>query len=506
MDPHQQQIDSQSGKTYLDHIRMSMEQSKLVKTLKSLSSWELRHFRDFAYSPFYNKHEKVRKLTDLLMEAAPEFTGPEMERKQVFARLFPGEPYREQQFKDLVSQTTKLFRSFLVASQLKKDSHRSGMFLLEAYRQRHMDQEYLKQRKNLQKGLVSEGQKLQNIYLKEMELHEDYITYLSGTMSRSLNASLQESGNKLDLFYVLTRLKYGVEMANRKNVVGQEYDLGLLEYVFQFLEGKPEILFQHPEIQIYLHIYQCFTLPDPDPAFHALMEIFKAHGSTFPKPELREMFGYASNFCIKQINTGRSEFLPILIDLYRWALSIGAFFSIDGWLLQWDYKNIVSANLKAGEFDWCLDFIETYKEKIAPAYRENAYTYNLASYHFEQQDFRQALRLLQTVEFSDVFYALGSRVILLKSYFEMGDFDALNSLCESFKIYLKRNKQLSKYQFTIYFNLVGFSKKAADLKRKLHLLSPTIRTEKIEALTQKIRTKGNTAQAKWVLGKLDAMK
>lgn len=483
-----------------------MEQSKLVKTLKTLSSWELRHFQDFAHSPFYNKHEKVKRLTDLMVQSAPEFSGPTLDRHQVFADLFPGESYQEQKFKDLVSQTIKLFRSFLIASQLKKDSHRSGMFLLEAYRQRHMDQEYLKQRKNLQKGLVQEGQKLQNIYLKEMELHEDYITYLGGTMSRSLNASLQESGDKLDLFYLLTRLKYGVEMANRKNVVGQEYDLGLLEYVFKYLEDKPEIQVNHPEIQIYTCIFRCFTLPDPDPAFHELMAIFKAHGSTFPKPELREMFGYASNFCIKQINTGRSEFLPILIDLYRWALSIGAFFSIDGWLLQWDYKNIVSANLKAGEFDWCRDFIETYKEKIAPEFRENAYTYNLASYHFEQQDFRQALKLLQTVEFSDVFYALGSRVILLKSYFEMGDFDALNSLSESFKIYLKRNKQLSKYQFSIYFNLVGFSKKTADLKRKLDLFNNTTRAEKIAALTQKITTKGNTAQAKWLLEKLQEMK
>lgn len=482
-----------------------MHQSKLIKAIKTLNPWELRHFQDFIHSPYYNKHERVRNLVDQIVVSAPSYDTPILERKQMYGLLFDGKEFHEQKFKDLLSLTTKLFRQFLAVNQLKNNTFRTGMALLEAYRQKHLDQEYLKQRKALLKSVGSEVQKLPTLYQRDLDLQEDLITYLSGTMSRSLDDSVQLASNKLDLFFIISRLKYGVEMANRRNVVGLEYESGLLDHVLRYLEETPDLMDQNPGIKIYLSIYKCLTLTDPDPSFQELLYTLKEHGPGFSRPELREMYGYAANFCIKQINTGRSEFLPILIDLYRWALDHGALFSVDGWLIQWDYKNVVSASLKAGEAEWCRNFIETYREKIAPEFRENAYTYNLASFYFEQGDFRKALQLLQTVEFSDVFYALGSRVILLKSYYEMGDYDALNSLCESFKIYLKRNKQLSKYQFSIYFNLVSFTKKVSDLKRKVFMLQATDKHKKIEALLSKMKDKGNIAQIKWLKQKLQQM-
>lgn len=481
---------------------ISMHHSKLIKALKTLNPWELRHFQDFIHSPYYNKHERVRSLVDMVIQYAPDYTDPKLDREKVYSCLFPGLPYKEQKYKDLLSLTTKLFRQFLATNQLKNNSFRSGMALLNAYRQKHLDQEYIKQRKALLKSTGPDDEKLPARYQRDLDLQEDLITYLSGTMSRSLDDSVQLAANKLDLFFIISRLKYGVEMANRRNVVGLEFESGLLDHVLDYLVKNPELLDQHPGIKIYLSIYQCLTLPDPDPSFEELRNTLKEHGPGFSRQELREMYGYASNFCIKQVNTGRPEFLPILIDLYRWALDHGALFSVDGWLIQWDYKNIVSASLKAGEFAWCHDFIENYKDKIAPEFRENAYTYNLASFHFEQGNFSKALQMLQTVEFSDVFYALGSRVILLKSYYEMDDHDALNSLCESFKIYLKRNKQLSKYQFSIYFNLVSFTKKTSDLKRKSPFIAPSEKRKKAQALFDKIKEKGNVAQVRWLHQKL----
>ena len=482
-----------------------MQQSKLVRAIKSLTPWELRHFQDFIHSPYYNKHERVRLLVDEILAYAPDFSDPALDRDLMYKRLFPEQPFHEQKFKDLLSLTTKLFRQFLSTNQLKNNTFRTGIALMEAYRQKHMNGEYLKQHKAVKKALASEQEKLHNNYLKSLELQEEMVTFVSGTRSRSLDDSIQQAVYQLDIFFIFSRLKYGIEMANRRNVVGQEFDPGPLDFVLDYLEKTPSLLNEHPAIRIYLSIYQCLTSNEADQAFEDLLTTLKEHGPSFPRPELREMYGYASNYCIKQINLGRANFLDVLIDLYRWALENGALFSLDGWLVQWDYKNIVSANLKAGEFDWCRQFIEEYREKIAPEFRENAYTYNLASFHFEQKDFSQALQLLQTVEFSDVFYALGSRVILLKSYYEMKDHDALNSLCDAFKIYLKRNKSLSKYQFSIYFNLVSFTKKASDLKRKSPFLQPAELKKKAAALMDKMQEKGNIAQGKWLREKVTAM-
>lgn len=480
-----------------------MHESKLVKQLKSLTAWELNHFQDFIHSPFFNKHAKVRELVDHICSQAPSFEASQLDRKTVFEMLFPGTPFHEQRFKNLLSQTVKLFRSFLAFSELKNNQFRIGTSLLDAYRDRSMETAYQKQFKALENMVRKGEEKLQEIHLKELELQESFITWQNSRMSRSVDEGMQRASDKLDTFYLFSKLKYGVEMTNRQHVVAQKFETGMLDSVLEHLEKHPEIAAKNPEIHIYQLIYRTYKEENPDPAFEKLMEVLKAHSPSFPRPEVREMYGYASNFCIRQVNLGKRNYLTTLLELYKWALAQGAVYQSDGWLLQWDYKNVVSASLRVGEVDWCREFIEAYRDRIAPEFRENAYTYNLASFHFEQQDYSRALRLLQEVEFSDVFYALGSRVILLKSYYEMGDLDALSSLCDAFKIYLKRNKTLSRLQFNIYFNLVAFTKKTADLRRKLHLENGRDRHKRVEALQEKIREKGNTAQANWLFEKLD---
>lgn len=482
-----------------------MQQSKLVKGLKLLTAWELNHFGDFIHSPFFNKHEKVRELVDHLLAQAPDFEGLELDKQFVHEKLFPDEPFQEQRFKNLLSQTVKLYRNFLAFYELKNNDFRIGTSLLDAYRDRSMEGAYQKQYKALGQAVRKRDEKLQEIHLKELELRESFITWQNSRMSRSVEGSIQSASDQLDTFYLFSKMKYGVEMANRQGVVAQEFDPGMLPAVLAHLQRRPEILREQPEIQIYLLIYRAFTEEDPDPAFKELMEQLMEHSPRFPRPEVREMYGYAANFCIRQVNKGKRNYLSTLFQLYKWALAQGAIYQSDGWLVQWDYKNIVSTSLKAGEDDWCRDFIEQYKERIAPEFRENAYAYNLASFHFEQQDYHRALMLLQQVEFSDVFYALGSRVILLKSYYEMGDLDALSSLCDAFKIYLKRNKTLSRLQFTIYFNLVGFAKKLADLHRKHALSSAAERSEAAKALVEKVKAQRNTAQAPWLIEKLQAL-
>jgi hypothetical protein len=229
----------------------------------------------------------------------------------------------------------------------------------------------------------------------------------------------------------------------------------------------------------------------------------QTHIPGLPLPETREIYAYAINFCIRQVNKGGEAYLQVLLSLYQNALQDGALFS-DGWLFQWDYKNIVSAGLKARNFAWCENFIQAYKDKLEPSTRENAYTYNLASLYFEQGDLRRALRLLQHVEFSDVFYQIGSKVILLKSFYELNDHEALLSTCDAFKIYLKRNKTLSQSHYTVNFNLASLTRRLSALRQKASLLPSAEFQAKREALRAEIST-ASVAQLPWLLAQIDQL-
>lgn len=481
-----------------------MHQSKLVKAISELSAWELRHFHDYVHSPFFNKHEKLTLLFDILVDAAPDFEAEALDRYQLYDRIFANGGYKEQKFKDLLSLGMKAFRNFLSFYHLRQDEFSTGMALLEELRERSWDAEYVKMRKSMYKALEKGEEKLQERQMKRLQLHESWISFLTSRRNRFVDDSVQVASDQLDTYFIVAKLKYGVEMANRQNVVAQDFDRGLLEYVLKYCDDRPELLDKQPEIGIYYQVYRCLTLEEPEEAFADLLLRLGSHSDQFPKPELREMYGYAINFCIKQINRGQSQYLNLLLELYQRALDSEAMY-IDGWLSQWDYKNIVSASLKAGRFDWCAGFIEAYKEKVEPGSRENAHTYNLASLFFEQGEYGQTLRLLQHVEFSDVFYHLGSKVLLLKSFFELNDYDALSSLCDSFKIYLKRNKTLSKYHYTVNWNLISFTRKLADIRRKAAFTPQVASQEKLVQLQEAIAAKGSVAQLAWLRKKVDAV-
>ena len=74
------------------------------------------------------------------------------------------------------------------------------------------------------------------------------------------------------------------------------------------------------------------------------------------------------------------------------------------------------------------------------------------------------IELLQQVNYSDVFYSLDSRSILLKTYYEMDAVEPMYSLIDSFRTFLRRNKILSEAQRKGYMNLIKYTLQASRVR------------------------------------------
>jgi tetratricopeptide (TPR) repeat protein len=137
---------------------------------------------------------------------------------------------------------------------------------------------------------------------------------------------------------------------------------------------------------------------------------------------------------------------------------------VNGFLSQWDYKNITAVALRVEAFDWAYDFIMNFKEKIRAEDRENAYSFNLANYYYHKKEYEKTMSLVQHVVFTDTYYNLDCKVLLMKSYFELEEIQALQSLIDSFYMYLKRNKAISEFQRSSYLNFLRIVRKLLRLK------------------------------------------
>ena len=258
-------------------------------------------------------------------------------------------------------------------------------------------------------------------------------------------------------------------MLNRGAILGINYHIPVLPYLLQYFKNH------QPEFPL-LKIYYCilFTITENDNEQHFVnLKKLLLQRSLFTVRENKDIFAFAQNYCIRKLNTGKTEFLKELFEIYQTTLEEKIIFDHDS-LSHADFKNICAVAIRLNELKWVEEFIHIYQKYLPLDLRHNSVAYNLARLYFAKRKFKEAIRLLTTVEFTDAFYHLDSKALLLKIYFETQSYDSLYALLNAFKIYVKRSKLLSAYQKTIYTNLINKTRLLTQLMAGDKIINTTV--------------------------------
>ena len=197
------------------------------------------------------------------------------------------------------------------------------------------------------------------------------------------------------------------------------------------------------------------------------------------------------------MNLGDSEFVLEAFQLFQDWLPKGLLL-VQGKLTPFHFKNIVTIGLRLSEFDWIENFIHQYSQFLDERHRENAITFNLAQLYFYKKNYLKVIQLLSQVEYDDMTYNLNSKTLLMASYYELDEIEALGSLLDTFRVYLNRNKELPATRRKHYLNTIGIVRK----------LSKIINgdSKQIEKLTTEVETTQGVVSKNWILEKLAALK
>ncbi|MBK8296003.1 MAG: hypothetical protein IPK91_01685 [Saprospiraceae bacterium] len=231
-----------------------------------------------------------------------------------------------------------------------------------------------------------------------------------------------------------------------------------------------------PAIAIYYQIFLTYIEPADETHFFNLRDLIKNHLHLFPPEEARDIMNSAINYTIQKQNQGQLKYSKENFELWKQGLENQSVL-INGELSPWAFKNIITLALRLNEFNWTEDFINSFKTKINKEYRENAINYNLASLYFYKNEYNKAIPLLQQVQFDEVTYGLGAKSLLLACYYELDEYDALQSFYDSFKLFVNRNKSITEERKISYLQLIKLTKKLTennDNKLKLTQLKKEI--------------------------------
>lgn len=433
-----------------------LQQTKLISLVRALSRQELKSLKSFIVSGVGGPPGKSEMLLNFLMGFYPGFDQPGLTREQAFAAVFPGNRYDDSKLRYAMTDLYRQASAFTAVRGLMGDRLLYNSVLQQEMARREADKPY----ESLYYSDAGEG----NIDAPrdaEWYYHQfrDAFTYMNLYHPRQKRTGQNPAGlvaRYLDQFYLARKLQLLCEMVNSKNVMAADYDYFLQNEIMDAL--RKDAFKDVPLISIYFRILLTLTEPENEEHFTALRSLLLHETAGIHRGELFDMYQYLMNYCIRKINTGNTGYVQTLFEIYQTVLERKIIYR-EGKLSQWDFKNIVVIGIRAGQFDFVHRFIEEGKEDLPEAERENAYVYNLAYYYFGTGNFRKAISLLQQVEFTDLYYQLDTRAILLKCYYELDDEETLRYHLAAFRIFLSRNKLVSEYQRTIYRNLVRFTGK-----------------------------------------------
>ena len=466
-----------------------MINSKLINLYLTLDKPELRKLNLWLRSPIHNQHKEVVLLFDYLGERR-KINAVSTQKKRVYSKVYPNEEYQENKFNVLMSYCLKNLLAFIGFLKAESEGFYYEKFVVNSLSSRKMFKMAEKSLDNLgrelQENQLMNAQKAMWEFQKEVEKY-----LLVSTKNRTVQPELTLLFEQLNIFYVLSMLKYACVAVSQSNISKKEsFSIEMLNEVLHFSHNS-----KHPVVQLYYNSYK--SILDAEEADYyekASCQFLDIHPK-LDKSEQRDILLMLINYSIKKLNTGISEFRRKAFDWYKWGL-VNEILIKDNYLSRFSFINIASLGLKLKEFGWVASFIDAYSDFIEGKHRSNYVHYTTAKLFFYQKEYKKTQQLLLQVEYEDIFLNLDAKTMLLEIYYEEKSYDALEALLVSFSRYLQR-KSVIAYHKQVYKNIIQIIRKMLDV-------APYDK-EAVAKLKSQIENTYPIAEKEWLLQQVDKL-
>ncbi|MCS6930189.1 MAG: hypothetical protein NZM43_11940 [Saprospiraceae bacterium] len=454
----------------------------------------MNRLRKFVDSPYLNEHTDVRRLFEVLNNALRQTAEKslKLDKLALWEVLFPGLPYDDARLRRLMSELTQVALRFLVAEMRRQDPLSEALDLQRALERFDLPKHLAAVERSIERLIQEYPGKSADYHYAQYRRHWNIFARASKQVATAgFSEKLAAADFHLECFYLVQKLKLYIDWMLFRGFRASEHELPLISGFWEYLNDPR--FDEAPLIRIFQKIILCFNEMENETHFEELLCFMDSKGSQLARSDLRECFFIAQNYCALKINQGNTSYYHRYFELIKKMVERDLLVE-NNQIPEAVFKNFITVSLGAGQYEWTEQFIHQYTDFLPARVRENARTFNLAYVYFYQKNYDRVIECLRDVEYSDVVYALGAKSILLRTYYEMGESLALESLIESFRAFLLRNKVISKTLKREYINFIS-------LVKKLATIAPSDKRA-FERLRQRVNETSYAMPKNWLLKKL----
>jgi len=474
--------------------------SKVYIALQHLSVYELNSFRKYLESPYFNVNESLLSLFDVYDPILRQQSNEELTKEIIWKLVYPKKSqFNDTKYRKLHSELLRLFEEFLAQKVFDGNKFLKGNLTLQAVRKRKIEKLYKSVSASSDRALEHNyNRSSEYLYAKyfnekeKLELYSETDIMKMRTKNYDAVINISDTVSYLDQYYIAEKLKYYVKLLAWKKFLPLDQELDYIDLVKQMknTEANQEI----PPIAIYDTISKTQLDQDDTESYFLLKKQVEEFIDYFPDIEIGGIYDALLSFAVRMVNKGNLSFQEETLEVYKGALQKKTIFE-NGYIMSINFNNIVFFALRTGNFDYAEQFVEDYQDQLHPKERTSSVAFSLARIHFYRKNYGKVIELLQEVEMNSVLYTLSSKTILLLSYYELDEFDALDSFINSFKVYLNRERSITTRKKGTYKNLLKYVTKLINLRSSDQAGLKKLKTE-VEAAT-------GVGSKPWLLQKIE---
>lgn len=433
-----------------------MNDSRLVRMLRTFSNSEFREFEKFVDYPYFSQGRDLSKFFKTLKPFYPEFDESKFTAEYLFKDLYPGKIFDEKTSGNILyklsSELYKLCREFLIQTEFSKDTSRRSFYLLNQLRQKKLYKDFDREYINTEQSAEDTFKGGVNDFLNKYLLRESFLEY-----------SLEKCDFRNGFDSILKQGEYSVLIALIKgfrnidtNFTSKYFNIdvryNLVDNFIKHLDSEKlleEMRINNDEFYFYAAInyaiHKMFFYPEVNEHYFLFKKLLYENLSLFGQTEKYILFQTLISYCIKKIDgDDRELFIREEFENYKTTIELGVYkYNKEDKININAFRNILSSAIDNREIDWLEGFAEGYISELHEMYRENMKLYASAYINFKRKHFEKALECISKVKYDLFLFKMDVKNLMFRIYFELGYFEQAHSILNAMKQYLINTNELS---------------------------------------------------------------
>lgn len=437
---------------------------KLIEILKTFDKDELKKFKRFISSDYFNTNESIVKLFKLIAVFHPVFKADEkkLAPESLFKEIYGQRKYDEKTFRYLLSSLYTMTEEFLAHSTFQSNKLEVKKAVIHNLIARRLHNHALKNLKAAEAELEKESQLSSAYIFHKLDYgHLWHQLYFISSLQEPLIDKRFEHGEYFlyntivefsHIFQIIYKISNSFNFPARETLVYELLKSLDCKKMLSFIEKNENSRSLNSELKkIYktIKIYLCFmeTMKNirDELYFDRMYRLINEHSDLFDKKEQQNIYLMFATVCnAKRKNLNDEKYQRKYFEIVKSGVAKDLYISQNRYMDVSHFIIILNTALELNKIEWAEQFHKKYIGHIFPEYRQDILLYTSGELLFSKRQYKDSMESLSKVRIKHYRLKLPVKVLTLKLYYELNRFEEAFLLIDTFTKFLASNKKLQE--------------------------------------------------------------